>query len=483
MSHKTSIAAVKHTGAPVYLGSVNGQGSWSANPYTILEWLGDSWRTRYNQHRSKRSKYVVATLPDGSEHKVLVPIGSSVTDIKDSQARKDYSYLASVPSMILQSAERIEDGEWWASIKRRKKSGGAMPRFRSRKLNDNTFTCWFNGGANAKYERTGKRTGVVTIRGQNSSANSKPGHKSRWTLKIRVRHTGRDIEGYTSVQINVSTMTALFTSEPKSLTRSGDGTSIGVDRGGSVAVATSDGRKLSPDKGLTDKWDSRQKYHQAVMGKMRARAEKQGSKPAMYRVMGGAKYQHHKKMAANYAGKIARYREAWQHEVTTSLIRASDRIVLEDLNVKAMTRGGGSRKKGMNRSFLAFSPARFQSMLEYKTLRAGGELVIIPAAYTSQRCNECGYTSKDNRESQADFLCRGCGHTGNADVNAAMNINDYVKHFEGTDLPAVPSGQNGSGAIVRLNPSSEDVSGFYIREPADRNDAINPSTLNQSLTV
>lgn len=483
MSQKASIVNVRHTGSPVYLGVVSGNDSWSANPYTLMEWMGDAWRTRYNQHRSKRSKYATATLPDGSEHRVLVPIGSSVTDIKDSQARKDYSYLASVPNLVLQSPERIEDGEWWASIKRRKASGGAMPRFRSQKHDDNVFTCWFNNGKNANYERTGKRTGLITIKGQNKAVNSKPGHKSRWTLKIRIQHTGRHIENYTSVQINVTTMTAVFTSEPKSLTRSGDGTSIGIDRGGSVAVATSDGRKLSPDKRLTDKWDSRHKYHQAVMGKMRTRAEKRGSKQAMYRVMGGSKYQHHKKMASHYAGKIAKYREAWQHEVTTDLIKTSDRIILEDLNVKAMTKSGGSRKKGMNKSFLAFSPARFRSMLEYKTLRAGGELVIIPAAYTSQRCNKCGYTAKENRESQAIFLCRDCGHTDNADINAAMNINDYVKHFEGTDLPAVYNRQNGSGAIVRLNPSSEDVNGFYIRKPANCDDAINPGSLNQSLTV
>ena len=52
----------------------------------------------------------------------------------------------------------------------------------------------------------------------------------------------------------------------------------------------------------------------------------------------------------------------------------------------------------------------------------GGNLVIVPAAYTSQACHECGHVAKKNRESQAVFKCVECGYRANADVNAAMNI-------------------------------------------------------------
>ena len=46
----------------------------------------------------------------------------------------------------------------------------------------------------------------------------------------------------------------------------------------------------------------------------------------------------------------------------------------------------------------------------------------MPAAYTSQCCDACGYVHKDNRRSQAAFVCLECGNTENADVNAAKNI-------------------------------------------------------------
>lgn len=45
----------------------------------------------------------------------------------------------------------------------------------------------------------------------------------------------------------------------------------------------------------------------------------------------------------------------------------------------------------------------------------------VTAAYTSQRCNSCGYTYKDNRDGRR-FLCKRCGYTHHADCNAGMNI-------------------------------------------------------------
>jgi putative transposase len=39
-----------------------------------------------------------------------------------------------------------------------------------------------------------------------------------------------------------------------------------------------------------------------------------------------------------------------------------------------------------------------------------------------QQCSECGHVDTDNRPSQAVFHCQACGHTENADTNAAKNI-------------------------------------------------------------
>ena len=64
----------------------------------------------------------------------------------------------------------------------------------------------------------------------------------------------------------------------------------------------------------------------------------------------------------------------------------------------------------------------FKTLLQYKLEELGGELVLVDAKYTSQRCSDCGHTNSDNRTTQARFCCTHCGHAENADHNAARNI-------------------------------------------------------------
>ena len=52
----------------------------------------------------------------------------------------------------------------------------------------------------------------------------------------------------------------------------------------------------------------------------------------------------------------------------------------------------------------------------------GGYVIKVAPQYTSLRCSNCGHTAKENRISQARFACVKCGHTENADTNAAKNI-------------------------------------------------------------
>jgi putative transposase len=48
--------------------------------------------------------------------------------------------------------------------------------------------------------------------------------------------------------------------------------------------------------------------------------------------------------------------------------------------------------------------------------------MAVPPQNTSRTCPQCGQVSKDNRKSQARFLCVECGDEDNADQVAAINI-------------------------------------------------------------
>ena len=49
-------------------------------------------------------------------------------------------------------------------------------------------------------------------------------------------------------------------------------------------------------------------------------------------------------------------------------------------------------------------------------------LFAVPPHHTSQTCPCCGHVSKDNRQTQAKFVCVECGYANHADVVGAINV-------------------------------------------------------------
>jgi transposase len=131
---------------------------------------------------------------------------------------------------------------------------------------------------------------------------------------------------------------------------------------------------------------------------------------------------------ARLKGRETARRRDWTEKVSTDLARRFDRIRIEDLDVRAMTRSARGtaaqpgcnvrQKAGLNRAILANGWGALVNRLEDK---APGRVERIHPAYTSQRCSACGHVAPGNRESQA-FRCVACGHQAHADVNAALNI-------------------------------------------------------------
>lgn len=109
------------------------------------------------------------------------------------------------------------------------------------------------------------------------------------------------------------------------------------------------------------------------------------------------------------------------------MVRDNDVIVIEDLRVKNMIGSAAgaieqpgrnvAAKRGLNRAISNQAWATFRRRLTDKTTAAGTTLVAVNPANTSRRCNACGHTARDNRESQAVFHCTSCGRHANADHN------------------------------------------------------------------
>lgn len=95
---------------------------------------------------------------------------------------------------------------------------------------------------------------------------------------------------------------------------------------------------------------------------------------------------------------------------------------------------GRSAKTGLNKSILDAGWGIFLNMLTAKAESAGRTVVVVDPAYTSQTCHQCRSRDAASRSGKV-FTCTTCGHTADADVNAANNIL-WAGLAQLTDAPA-----------------------------------------------
>ena len=132
----------------------------------------------------------------------------------------------------------------------------------------------------------------------------------------------------------------------------------------------------------------------------------------------------------------ARFRRHTNHTISKSLVAnakgTARGIALEDLK-GIRKRTTVRREQRARHGGWAFFQLR--SFVEYKAKLAGVPVVVVDARNTSRTCFECGHCEKANRQGQAQFLCRACGHTANADVNAARNIARLGRQVSPPEVP------------------------------------------------
>jgi len=125
--------------------------------------------------------------------------------------------------------------------------------------------------------------------------------------------------------------------------------------------------------------------------------------------------------------KVRNVKEDFFHKVSSDIVKNFDHIIVEKLEVKNMKENAPSKR--LRRDIAEVSWSSLIEKLKYKSERYGRVFEEINPAYTSQRCNSCGYISRKNRTSQSIFCCKKCGYRDNADCNAAKNILEYEKWF------------------------------------------------------
>ena len=211
---------------------------------------------------------------------------------------------------------------------------------------------------------------------------------------------------------------------------------VGIDRGVVVALALSDGRMLNQHFATA-------REESAIVRLQRKAARQHGPRVPGTR---GRKGRHPPskrwlRTQARITRKLAkqrRRRDDFTGKTANTLTKCHSLIAVENLQVKNMTRrpapkpdpdqpgaflpNRAAQKSGLNRTILRKGWGKFLLSLHHHARYTGAQIILVPAAFTSQRCHQCQHVSAENRESQASFRCTRCLWHGNADTNAALNI-------------------------------------------------------------
>ena len=191
-----------------------------------------------------------------------------------------------------------------------------------------------------------------------------------------------------------------------------NGKVVGIDRNTSdAAYATSD-EKIYPLPDLK------------ILNAKKARLQRKKSK----QIEGSKRHKLTLTRIAKVSRKMANIKDDFRHQKSRQFANEYQYVVLEDLNIKGMTKSAkGNAKKhgknvkaksGLNREFLNPGHYDFEQKLSYKT-----EVIKVPPHYTSIKCNKC---KKDVERKGRKISCSFCGYENEdmADINAAKNIRD-----------------------------------------------------------
>lgn len=176
---------------------------------------------------------------------------------------------------------------------------------------------------------------------------------------------------------------------------------LGIDLGIIQIASDSDGQSFSG----ADIEQSRQWY-----AKRRSLLQSVGSKSA-------------KRKLKQLSKGESRFKKDTNHCISKQLVTKAKcthrAIALENLEG---IRTGTKVRKPQRSKHSSWSFLELRTFIEYKATMRGVTILLVDPRNTSRTCSVCSHCERANRKSQADFVCKSCGHSANADFNASQNI-------------------------------------------------------------
>ena len=181
---------------------------------------------------------------------------------------------------------------------------------------------------------------------------------------------------------------------------------VGVDVGIKSLATTSDGIQYENPKALSKAAKKLKRLQKALSRKQKGSRNREKAKlkvsKAFYRV--------------------SCIRSDAIHKATTSILRGTDVVVIETLNVKGMLKNGK-----LARALSDASLSEFHRQIRYKAGWVGVEVVEAPRFFPSSKtCSRCGHVKQDLTLSDRVYRCDACGLELDRDLNAAINLENLA---------------------------------------------------------
>lgn len=202
-------------------------------------------------------------------------------------------------------------------------------------------------------------------------------------------------------------------------------TGIGIDLGIKTFAVCSDGRVFQ-NINYTQKVRKLKKKlrrEQRSLSRKYEYLKKRGEEPAAKR---GANIDKNIFRVQKLHARLANIRLEYVKFVANEVAKTKPRyVVIENLNVKGMMKNRHLSKAMAEQCFYTF-----QTWLIHKCKKYGIEVRQVSRFYPSSKmCSRCGHMKKDLQLSDRIYVCDGCGHTMDRDLNAATSLlraTDYI---------------------------------------------------------
>lgn len=146
--------------------------------------------------------------------------------------------------------------------------------------------------------------------------------------------------------------------------------------------------------------------------------------------------------------KISNIRQDYTHKITSHLTKNHSEIVIEDLNIKGM-----SKNHKLSSAILDGGFYEFRRQLTYKSEWYGSKLTVVNRFYPSSKtCSNCNEIKKDLKLSDRTFKCSCCGHKMDRDLNASMNLKKMAGSY-----PASACGETKTNGIAPLVSMKQEI--------------------------